>query len=47
MREVKRGARIVDEEKGRTVAIEVTPERPGEYQFTCGMYMYKAKLNVR
>ena len=33
--------------EGRTVAIEVTPERPGEYEFTCGMNMYKGKLIVR
>ncbi len=28
----------------RTVAIEVTPEKPGEYEFTCGMNMYRGKL---
>ena len=31
----------------RTVPIEVTPERPGEYEFTCGMNMYKGKIIVR
>jgi plastocyanin domain-containing protein len=30
----------------RTVPIEVTPERPGEYEFTCGMNMYRGKLIV-
>lgn len=28
----------------RTVAIEVTPEKAGEYEFTCGMNMYRGKL---
>jgi plastocyanin domain-containing protein len=32
--------------EGRTIPIEVTPERPGEYEFTCGMNMYKGKLIV-
>jgi plastocyanin domain-containing protein len=31
----------------KTVHIEVTPERPGEYEFTCGMNMYRGKLIVR
>ncbi|HEX8337323.1 MAG TPA: cupredoxin domain-containing protein [Pyrinomonadaceae bacterium] len=30
-----------------TVGIEVTPPQPGEYEFTCGMNMYKGKLIVR
>ena len=29
-----------------TVPIEVKPEKPGEYEFTCGMNMYKGKLIV-
>ena len=33
--------------ENRTVGIEVTPERPGEYEFTCGMNMYKGKLIVK
>jgi plastocyanin domain-containing protein len=33
--------------ENKTVAVEVTPERPGEYEFTCGMNMYKGKLVVR
>jgi plastocyanin domain-containing protein len=33
--------------EGETVSVEVTPERPGEYEFTCGMNMYKGKLIVR
>ncbi len=28
----------------KTVAVVVTPEEPGEYEFTCGMNMYKGKL---
>jgi plastocyanin domain-containing protein len=31
----------------RTVSLEVTPEEPGEYEFTCGMNMYKGKIIVR
>ena len=30
-----------------TVEIEVTPAEPGEYEFTCGMNMYKGKIIVR
>lgn len=29
-----------------TVAVEVTPQNRGEYEFTCGMNMYKGKLIV-
>ena len=32
--------------ENRTVAVEVMPERPGEYEFTCGMNMYRGKLIV-
>jgi plastocyanin domain-containing protein len=32
--------------QGETVPIEVTPESPGEYEFTCGMNMYRGKLIV-
>ena len=28
------------------VAVEITPREPGEYEFTCGMNMYKGKLIV-
>ena len=31
----------------KTVPIEVTPKEPGEYEFTCGMNMYKGRLIVR
>ena len=31
----------------RTVSVEVTPQEPGEYEFTCGMNMYKGKIIVR
>ena len=30
----------------QTVTLEVTPERPGEYEFTCGMNMYRGKIVV-
>ena len=33
--------------EGRTVGIEVTPHKAGEYEFTCGMNMYKGKIIVR
>jgi plastocyanin domain-containing protein len=32
--------------QGETVPIEVTPSKPGEYEFTCGMNMYKGRLIV-
>jgi plastocyanin domain-containing protein len=28
----------------RTVSVEVLPDKPGEYEFTCGMNMYRGKL---
>lgn len=28
----------------QTVSVEVLPDKPGEYEFTCGMNMYKGKL---
>lgn len=31
----------------KTVPVEIVPGRPGEYEFTCGMNMYKGKLIVR
>lgn len=30
-----------------TVPIEVAPKEPGEYEFTCGMNMYRGKLIVQ
>ena len=30
--------------ENKTVSIEVTPREPGEYEFTCGMNMYKGRL---
>jgi plastocyanin domain-containing protein len=32
--------------ENQTVTVEVTPEKPGEYEFTCGMNMYRGKLIV-
>jgi plastocyanin domain-containing protein len=32
--------------QGQTIPIEVKPEKPGEYEFTCGMNMYKGRLIV-
>lgn len=29
------------------VPVEFTPERPGEYEFTCGMGMLRGKVVVR
>jgi len=31
---------------GETVPIEFTPEKPGEYEFTCQMGMFRGKLIV-
>lgn len=31
----------------KKVTVEVTPEKPGEYEFTCGMNMYRGKLIAR
>ncbi len=33
--------------ENQSVALEVTPEKPGEYEFTCGMNMYRGKLVVQ
>jgi plastocyanin domain-containing protein len=33
--------------QNQTVPIEVTPKTPGEYEFTCGMNMYRGKLIVQ
>jgi plastocyanin domain-containing protein len=30
----------------QTVPIEITPDQPGEYEFTCGMNMMRGKLIV-
>lgn len=30
----------------RTTAVEFTPERPGEYEFTCGMGMVRGRIEV-
>jgi plastocyanin domain-containing protein len=30
----------------RTIPVEVTPDKPGEYEFTCGMNMYRGKIIV-
>jgi plastocyanin domain-containing protein len=30
--------------ENQTVSVEVVPDKPGEYAFTCGMNMYRGKL---
>jgi plastocyanin domain-containing protein len=30
--------------ENQTVSLEVVPDKPGEYEFTCGMNMYRGKL---
>jgi plastocyanin domain-containing protein len=30
--------------ENQTVSVEVVPDKPGEYEFTCGMNMYRGKL---
>ena len=32
---------------GQKVPVEFTPETPGEYEFTCGMGMFRGKLRVK
>ena len=32
--------------ENRTVPVEIVPEQPGEYEFTCGMNMYRGKIIV-
>ena len=32
--------------ENRTVPVEIFPEKSGEYEFTCGMNMYRGKLVV-
>jgi plastocyanin domain-containing protein len=31
----------------QTVPVEIVPEEPGEYEFTCGMNMYRGKIIAR
>jgi plastocyanin domain-containing protein len=33
--------------EGTAVPIEITPREAGEYEFTCGMNMYRGKIIVR
>lgn len=33
--------------ENQTVTLEVTPDKPGEHEFTCGMSMYRGRLIVR
>jgi plastocyanin domain-containing protein len=33
--------------ENRTVPVDVMPEQSGEYEFTCGMNMYRGKLIVQ
>jgi plastocyanin domain-containing protein len=32
--------------ENKTVALDIVPQQPGEYEFTCGMNMYRGKLIV-
>lgn len=32
--------------ENQTVPLEIVPQEPGEYEFTCGMNMYKGRLIV-
>ena len=32
--------------ENKTVVIEVVPPKPGQYEYTCGMNMYKGKIIV-
>ena len=33
--------------ENQTVAVEIVPEKPGEYEFTCGMNMYQGSVVVQ
>lgn len=33
--------------ENQTIPVELVPQEPGEYEFTCGMNMYRGKLIVR
>jgi plastocyanin domain-containing protein len=33
--------------QNQTVPVEIVPEKPGEYEFTCGMNMYHGKIIAR
>lgn len=33
--------------ENQTISLEVVPDQPGEYEFTCGMNMYRGKLVAR
>ncbi len=39
-------SRSADLPEGKVVPIEFLPEKPGEYEFTCGMGMLRGKLIV-
>ena len=32
--------------ENRTVSVDIVPPKPGEYEFTCGMNMYRGRLIV-
>jgi plastocyanin domain-containing protein len=32
--------------ENQTVPVEIVPEKPGEYEFTCGMNMYRGRIVV-
>lgn len=33
--------------ENQVVSIEIVPDKPGEYEFTCGMSMYRGKIIVQ
>jgi plastocyanin domain-containing protein len=33
--------------ENQTVSVEIVPDKPGEYEFTCGMNMYRGKIIVK
>ncbi|WP_181154558.1 cupredoxin domain-containing protein [Nostoc sp. 'Peltigera membranacea cyanobiont' N6] len=37
----------VDLAPNQTTSVEFTPKYPGEYQFTCGMKMYRGVVEVK
>ncbi len=39
--------RALDLTLNRTTSVEIVPEKPGEYTFTCGMNMYRGMIKVQ
>lgn len=40
-------SKSADRPTGELVYLELLPKEPGEYEFTCGMSMFRGKLSIR